>query len=672
MSRLVSIRSRLTRNILLLIVLLGASLLAITFVGSARATQTLSRALIDRVAEQTKARLRSYFEPVVKQLEIAVRWKQKALLGKDDPGAINDLFQPILRRYPQISAVLLADGRGREHMLLHEEDAWRSRRTRRDDWGDTVRWLEWTDQDPTPRERVATTDYDPRNRPWFQGAMAKADFPGAGVAPLHWTAPYRFVTTQEPGITASIALDLGDRVRHVLGFDVLLSEISRFTTGPDARVSEHGFVFVTDAQSSRVLGLPRLPRFEDEAGRQAAIEKTVLEIDEPLLTAATDVAPEKEGSYPFRADGARWWGGVRRYALAPDRILRIVVALPESDVLGDLPLLRLLILGVTLLAVGLAAWRAYVLADRISEPIEALVASSERIRKGDLERGAPIRSDLMEVQRLADSQDRMRGGLKALMKLERDLQVARQIQQKTFPDVLPGIADFDVEAWSEPAEETGGDTYDVIGLSGAWQHASLVASEKGSDRAMLMLADATGHGIGPALSALQLRAMLRMAMRLGADLQTMARHMNDQLCQDLPAARFLTTWFGQLDPEHHTLRTYSAGQAPLMHYHAAADTFDVLAADSPPLGILLDLRIEIGPPVEMAPGDLYLVFSDGIYEGMDPDGAKFGEDRVQQLVRDHRSRPPKEILQAVRDALETFARGRPADDDRTAIIIKRL
>jgi len=666
-SRPVSIRSRLTRNILLVIVLLGASTLALTFVGSSRTTATLSRALIERVADQTEARLKGYFEPVVRQLEIAVRWKQKALLAKDDPRTINDLFQPILRKHPQISSVLLADTRGREHMLLHEGTSWRNRRTRRDDWGDTVRWREWSDEAPAPTEREETTDYDPRRRPWFEGAMTRAP-----SAPLHWTAPYRFATTQEPGITASIALPEEGGVRHVLGFDILLSDISRFTTGPDARVSEHGFVFVLDASSSEVLGLPGLPRFEDEANRRAAIDRTVQEIDEPLLTAAAGAAPANAGSYRFEAEGVRWWGGVRRYALAADRVLRIVVVLPESDVLGELPLLRWLILGITLLAVGLAAWRAYVLADRFSGPIEALVAGSERIRQGDLQRGTPIRSDLIEVQRLADSQERMRSGLKALMKLERDLQVARQIQQKTFPDVLPGLRDFDVEAWSEPADETGGDTYDVIGLTGAWQHASLIASEEGAHRAMLMLADATGHGIGPALSAMQLRAMLRMAVRLGADLQTMARHMNDQLCQDLPSARFLTTWFGQLDPEHHTLRTFSAGQAPLLHYHAAADTFDVLLADSPPLGILRDIRIEIGPPLAMAPGDLYLVFSDGIYEAMDPDGARFGEDRVQRIVREHRERPPKEILEAVRSELVTFARGRPADDDRTAIIIKRL
>ena len=99
-------------------------------------------------------------------------------------------------------------------------------------------------------------------------------------------------------------------------------------------------------------------------------------------------------------------------------------------------------------------------------------------------------------------------------KLQRDLQLARQIQQSTVPTLLPRLAGFGLAAWSEPAEETGGDAFDVIGFRTG--HAT--AGDDEADRALLLLADATGHGIGPALAVTQLRAMLRMAARLGADL----------------------------------------------------------------------------------------------------------------------------------------------------------
>jgi len=519
---------------------------------------------------------------------------------------------------------------------------------------------------------AAERSYDPRTRPWFQGALARSRRLAAGVSERTWTQPYRFFTTKEPGITASIALKTDHDLTYVLGFDVLLGDISRYTTSPALDVSPHGFVFVTEQESSKVIGLPRLPRFRDEEGRRAAVAKTIAEIDEPVLSAAEAAEARGDEAVRFDAGGRTWWSGTRRFALASDRTLGIHVVVPEEDLIGDVARLRWIILGVTLLAIALASWRAYALADRISDPVEALVAGSERIRKGDLEPRAPIASDLREVRRLADSQEQMRRGLQPLMKLERDLQVARQIQQNTFPDVLPGLAGFDIEAWSEPADETGGDTFDVIGLQGAWTSASMVAAEEGAERAVLMLADATGHGIGPALSALQLRAMLRMAMRLSGDLESIARHLNEQLCEDLPGARFLTTWLGMLDTEHCTLRTFSGGQAPLMRYAAAADRVEWLQADAPPLGILPTIPIHIGEPVDLHPGDLYIVFSDGIFEAKDPSDALFGEERVERIVRAHAHDTPHAILIAVREAVDAFARGRPADDDRTAIIIKRL
>jgi len=674
-ARLVSIRDHLTRNSILVIVLLGGAILAVTFIGSDKAVTSLSRSIIRRVTDQTDARLGQFFEPVIKQLEMAVAWRASGLLDTEDPDAINRLLLPMMRKHPHISSLLIADTRGREHMLLRTGSTWRNRRTRREDEGRPVRWFTWTDAAPTPHERPATAEertYDPRTRPWFRGALAKSQRVERGAAERSWTQPYRFFTTKEPGITAAIALKAQDGVTYILGFDVLLGDISRFTTSPALEVSPHGFVFVTEEESSKVIGLPRLPRFSSDEGRHAAVDKTVDEIDEPVLSAAQAAGAVGDEPVRFDAEGRTWWSGTRRFALAPDRTLGIHVVVPEEDLVGNLAALRWIILGVTLLAIALAVWRAYVLADRISDPVEALVAGSERIRKGDLEPRAPIASDLLEVRNLADSQDHMRRGLQTLMKLERDLQVARQIQQNTFPDVLPGLAGFDVEAWSEPADETGGDTFDVIGLQGAWTAASIVAAEEGAERAVLMLADATGHGIGPALSAMQLRAMLRMAMRLSGDLESIARHINEQLCEDLPGARFLTTWFGMLDTEHSTLRTFSGGQAPLMLYRAATDAVEWLQADAPPLGILPTIPIHIGEPVDLHPGDLYLVFSDGIFEAKDPDDALFGEERVETAVRAHRHDTPHAILAAVREAVDAFARGRPADDDRTAIIIKRL
>jgi phosphoserine phosphatase len=263
----------------------------------------------------------------------------------------------------------------------------------------------------------------------------------------------------------------------------------------------------------------------------------------------------------------------------------------------------------------------------------------------------------------------MREGLRSLMKLERDLQLARQIQVGTLPQRLPKLSGFRLDAWSEPADETGGDMYDVVGY-GCAAGAPVVLSVETADRALLLMADATGHGIGPALSVAQVRAMLRMAVRAGEDLPSMVRHLNEQLFADLPEGRFITAWFGELHAADRTLTSFSAGQAPILRYRADGDAFDVLEADTLPLGVVEDLKIEIGEPIQLSPGDLVAVISDGIYEAPDASGNLFGTPRVVGVISSNRNGSPTEIIEAVRAAVTRYTGGAPATDDRTGIIIK--
>ncbi len=248
-------------------------------------------------------------------------------------------------------------------------------------------------------------------------------------------------------------------------------------------------------------------------------------------------------------------------------------------------------------------------------------------------------------------------------KLELDLQVARRIQQSTFPRQLPRLAGYELTAWSEPAEATGGDAYDVVPFT-----------ERGQRGAMLLLADATGHGLGPALSVTQARAMLRMGIRLaargGAGLTRMAQHMNQQLCEDLPSGRFITAWLGELVEGDHRLTSLSAGQAPLLHFHARDRVFDVVWADTAPFGVSRDLELA-ARSIALDTGDIFAVLSDGILEAPDEAGRLFDVDQAQQLIAANRTASAEVIGQVLRDAVAAFTGGRSAKDDRTAIILKR-
>lgn len=242
-------------------------------------------------------------------------------------------------------------------------------------------------------------------------------------------------------------------------------------------------------------------------------------------------------------------------------------------------------------------------------------------------------------------------------KMERDLALAREIQQGSLPALLPALPGYELFAWSEPADETGGDIYDAVRLD--------------DHRAALLMADATGHGIGPALSVSQLRAMFRMGLLLGADLGELMAKMNAQLKADLPNNRFITAFAGILDSTQHKIFYHSGGQAPFLHYHAERDEMEWLDASAPPLGLLADVPMIAPAPREMQPGDIFALISDGFFEYSDRAGEQFGKDRVGDCIRLHQRKPLELLKTGLWESIHTFCGGAPQEDDMTIVLARR-
>lgn len=257
-------------------------------------------------------------------------------------------------------------------------------------------------------------------------------------------------------------------------------------------------------------------------------------------------------------------------------------------------------------------------------------------------------------------------------KLENDIDLARRMQQESWPSCMPSLPGYDIAGFSKPADQTGGDAYDAVGLIHAEGRVIVAAEGEPADSSLLFIADATGHGLGPALSVTQARSMLRMGIRSGEDLFAIASNMNTQLCEDLPPGRFVTAWLAVLDTRAHTLTTFSAGQAPLLHYRVADGSIEVHCADAAPFGVLPDLGDDRPKTIHLAPGDMFVVLSDGFYEASTEEGDQFGDERVANLLRLHRGRSAEEIIAAVREAVDAFTGGLPAADDQTAVIVRRL
>jgi phosphoserine phosphatase len=243
-------------------------------------------------------------------------------------------------------------------------------------------------------------------------------------------------------------------------------------------------------------------------------------------------------------------------------------------------------------------------------------------------------------------------------KIQRELAVAREVQMGFLPRRMPELAGYDLAGASIPADETGGDTYDVVAVD--------------AGRVSLLLGDATGHGIGPALSATQVRAMLRIALRLGAGVADTLININDQLEQDLASNRFVTAFLGTLEAQTHRVTYHSAGQAPLMHFHAAKGECEWLAATTLPLGLMAPMALKQDATIDMAPGDILGLITDGVFECEDAEGQQFGEAGVERLVREHQARPMDELRDLLLEAVKTHQGDGPQADDITVVLVRRL
>ncbi len=242
------------------------------------------------------------------------------------------------------------------------------------------------------------------------------------------------------------------------------------------------------------------------------------------------------------------------------------------------------------------------------------------------------------------------------VRLEQDLALARQIQQALLPRDVPRLRQFDVAGWSEPAEATGGDIYDLFSISG--------------NKLGLMLGDATGHGIGPALMISEARAAMRTMASQTDDLSHMMQQTNQLLAQDATEGRFVTLLAALVDDETGQVAYTSAGQGPTMLLREQGRRLDMLDPTGVPLGILPTFNWP-ARQVEMSVGDIMVIVSDGIIECVNRQDEQLGEERLMKTIGEHSEACAAEIVRAIATLTEQFADGEPFRDDRTAIILRR-
>ena len=245
-----------------------------------------------------------------------------------------------------------------------------------------------------------------------------------------------------------------------------------------------------------------------------------------------------------------------------------------------------------------------------------------------------------------------------LDRIEYDLRMARSIQMGLLPKSPPVVAGYDIAGFSEPADQTGGDYYDWIDLP--------------DGRVMFTIADATGHGIGPALLVAACRAYFRALADRDDPLERITCQVDGLLAADVSDGRFITAALALLDPAKNVLSLYSAGHAPLFLYCAAEDKVKMWDADQPPLGIRCSAPDSAARIIPLSPGDALILVTDGFFEYRNKSGELLGTERLMETICKHHSLPANQQIEQIHADVLTFSQGAQQADDTTAVIIRRL
>lgn len=243
---------------------------------------------------------------------------------------------------------------------------------------------------------------------------------------------------------------------------------------------------------------------------------------------------------------------------------------------------------------------------------------------------------------------------KALWEMREQVHLAAKIQERLLPTEVPAIAGYDISGRSIPARTVGGDYYDFVPMTGG--------------RWAICLGDVSGKGLPASLLMANVQATIRLLVSLDLPAPDAIARANSFLCRSTPAEKFVTFFFSVLDPAANTLEFCNAGHNP--PYHLSGEDCRTLHTHGVVLGIMDGLTYR-QDSAELQPGDLVVIFSDGVTEAVDMQDEEFGEERLLAVVRRHRAEPAESIVSAIVAAVERHGATRAQYDDLTIVVIKR-
>jgi phosphoserine phosphatase RsbU/P len=243
-------------------------------------------------------------------------------------------------------------------------------------------------------------------------------------------------------------------------------------------------------------------------------------------------------------------------------------------------------------------------------------------------------------------------------RMEDELNIAREIQQGLLPEKLPSISGFDIAALTIPSKEVGGDYYDAI--------------TRQNGEYILAIGDVSGKGTPAALLMASVQAALRALAPLCHSISQTTGQINDLTCANTRSGnKFITFFWGILDAQTRLFRFSNAGHNP-PYLIRKNGKIELLEDGGLILGIFRTTVPYAESSVTMSPGDVLVMYTDGVSEAMNQSGEQFTEELLESTLKESTHLSAKEIIQKVQRRLESHTQGTPQSDDITMLVLKAL
>jgi len=401
----------------------------------------------------------------------------------------------------------------------------------------------------------------------------------------------------------------------------------------------------------------------------------VLELDDPRWSRMEYVATEHADeigmfnkSMVHGFSELQIWSGEEEHSSRTQGLITVstsftdlMSALYASTGVNRVTLLVLLALAVLLLlAVVFSSVLGFGITRSVTTSVHSLRVGTEHLRQGDLDTKIEVKSR-DELGDLASSFNRMTTDLKRMIsevgekeRLEREIQIARQIQIHLLPAILPETERLKIAGRSDPALEVGGDYYDAFELA-----------EGGI---LLALGDVSGKGVGAAILMSNLQANLHVLGTQRLPLEQIASELNQQIYRNSTPEMFITCFLARVDCPTMTMSYVNAGHdRPVLLRNGSIESLD---KGGLLLGVNPDAKYNAGT-VDLTGGDLLAVYSDGLTEAMDAMDVEYGRDRLIETIKFHKDKDAWEVVDSIMRSVRTYAGDeRAARDDLTMMVVK--